>query len=50
MAQKIIEGSLHHHFPGLRIIGEEDIEEKDFLVKPYVHYLASGAFHLFFIV
>jgi 3'(2'), 5'-bisphosphate nucleotidase len=31
-AQQVIEGSLHHHFPQLRIIGEEDIDPSDFLV------------------
>lgn len=33
MAQKLIEGSLREHFPGLRIVGEEDVDE--FIVKPY---------------
>lgn len=31
-AQQVIEGSLHHHYPTLRIIGEEDIDPSDFLV------------------
>ena len=31
-AQQVIEGSLHHHYPSLRIIGEEDIDPSDFLV------------------
>ena len=36
LAQEIIEGSLKHHFKGLHLIGEEDIEEKDFQVRPCV--------------
>lgn len=31
-AQQVIEGSLHHHYPKLRIVGEEDIDPADFLV------------------
>lgn len=31
-AQQVIEGSLHHHYPNLRIVGEEDIDPSDFLV------------------
>lgn len=36
-AQQVIEGSLHHHFPSLRIIGEEDIDPSDFLVVSSVN-------------
>lgn len=30
-AQQVIEGSLHHFYPQMRIIGEEDIDPADFL-------------------
>jgi fructose-1,6-bisphosphatase/inositol monophosphatase family enzyme len=35
LAQEIIEGSLRHHFKGLHVVGEEDIDEKDYQVREY---------------
>jgi hypothetical protein len=39
LAQEIIEGSLRHHFPGINVVGEEDIDAKDYQVREFVPLL-----------
>lgn len=35
-AQQIIEGSLRHYYPNVKLVGEEDIDPKDFRIVPCV--------------